>query len=66
MSDDDPVLAGLQRMMARLDTMEKHIDELEALIRRLFNEVDELVHRLFAIERARLGLPPAEAPPKPH
>jgi len=52
---EDPVLAGLRRMMARLDAMERHISELE-----------DLIHRLFALERKRFNMPPAPEPPKPH
>jgi len=55
---NDPVLAAMQRQVAGLDTMIKRLDELEALLNKLFA-------RLLQIEavQARLlaesSLPPA-------
>jgi hypothetical protein len=54
---DDPILAAMQRQVAGLDTMIKRIDELEALLNKLFARL----HQIEAVQ-ARLI---AESPPPP-
>jgi hypothetical protein len=60
MTDDDPVVAGLQRILARIDVMKKQADRLEALLDRLFARVRQIED-----ERGRLTASPP-VPPRSH
>jgi hypothetical protein len=55
---NDPVLAAMQRQVAGLDTMIKRLDELEALLNKLFARL----HQIEAVQArllAESSLPPA-------
>jgi hypothetical protein len=58
--DPDPVVVGLQRMLARLDAMKTQIDKLEGLLNQLFSRLRQIED---AQARQITELP---APPRPH